>query len=103
MYIYAIFAANFYKYKKIMKFTLDIEQFVRDEISRQLRERENTFSNECDSQICAGQRALAERLHVSLITVCRWQKEGRLDGCFTRVGRKIIYDLAKIEKLYKKS
>lgn len=81
---------------------IDIERLVREEVSRQLKERED-LARECgEPETCVGQKALAAKLHVCLITVNRWHKEGRLDGCYTRVGRKIVYNLSKIEKLYQK-
>ena len=45
----------------------------------------------------AGQKELAEYLFSSVPTVNRWQASGKLNGCYTRVGRKIIYNLDKID------
>lgn len=48
----------------------------------------------------AGQKELAEYLFSSVPTVNRWQAAGKLNGCYTRVGRKIIYDLDKIDSKF---
>lgn len=44
-----------------------------------------------------GLQALAERLHCSVSTVFKWKKAGKLDGCYCRIGHKIIFDMDKIE------
>ena len=86
-----------------MQIQLDIEKMVRDEVSRQLQERENLIRGYREPETCVGQQALATKLHVSLPTVNRWHKERRLEGCYTRVGRKIVYDVAKIETKFQNS
>jgi hypothetical protein len=78
---------------------LEIENLIRDEVSRQLNERSGSMREDREPEICVGQRQLADKLHVSLMTVNRWHKEGRFDGCYTQISRKIVYNLDKIKKM----
>lgn len=78
---------------------LEIENLIRDEVSRQLNERFGSMRENCEPEICVGQRQLADKLHVSQVTVNRWHKEGRFDGCYTQISRKIVYNLDKIKKM----
>lgn len=82
-----------------MKIQIDIENMVRDEVTRQLQERESAMRGNREPQTCVGQQALAARLHVSIVTINRWHREGKFDGCYTRLGKKIVYNLDKIEKI----
>lgn len=79
------------------------EELIRNEVSRQLKERDNAAHQELKPNTCVGQNALAKCLHVSNVTVNRWHSEGKFEGCYTRIGKKIVYDVSKIEKLYQKS
>jgi hypothetical protein len=55
-----------------------------------------------ERRIAAGQKELAEYLFASVPTINRWQADGKLDGCYTRIGRKIIYDLNKVDSKFSK-
>lgn len=78
---------------------LEIENLIRDEVSRQLNEMFGSMRENREPEICVGQMQLAAKLHVSLMTVNRWHKGGRFDGCYTQIGRKIVYNLDKIKKM----
>lgn len=47
-----------------------------------------------------GQVALAKYLGVTQQTISEWQKAGKFEGCFFRIGRTITYDLDAIEKKF---
>ena len=84
-----------------MNITVNIEELIRDEVSRQLAEREKVSETlQKEPQTCIGQQALAKHLGVSTVTVNRWHREGRFNGCYTRIGKKICYDLSKIERKF---
>lgn len=82
-----------------MQIQIDIENMVRDEVTRQLQERESAIRENREPHTCVGQQALAARLHVSIVTINRWHREGKFDGCYTRLGKKIVYNIDKIEEM----
>jgi hypothetical protein len=88
--------------KKRIDMQIEIENLVRNEVARQLAEagliRQNEEKNE--KRTAAGQKELADYLVASVPTINRWQAEGKLNGCFTRIGRKIIYDLDKVDSKF---
>ena len=82
-----------------MQIQIDIENMVREEVTRQLQERESASRENREPHTCVGQQALAARLHVSIVTINRWHREGKFDGCYTRLGKKIVYNIDKIEEM----
>jgi predicted site-specific integrase-resolvase len=48
-----------------------------------------------------GQKELSEYLGVSKATVNQWQRMGKFEGCYLRVGRKIVYNLDDIDTKFK--
>lgn len=44
-------------------------------------------------RLIKGQLALARELGVTQQTISNWQKQGKFDGCYTRIGKKITYNL----------
>jgi DNA-binding transcriptional regulator YiaG len=82
---------------------LDLSEIVREEVAKQLSEIKVDNDAELkpiQKSVCIGQTELARHLGITKVTVCKWQREGRLKGCFTRVGRKIIYDLDKLDRKF---
>lgn len=49
-----------------------------------------------EPRLIKGQVALAKELGVTQQTISNWQKHGKFDGCCTRIGKKITYDLDAI-------
>jgi hypothetical protein len=83
--------------KNNINMQIDIENLVREEVAKQLAEMGTTVKEPIKERIAVGQKQLAEYCGASVITVSRWQSDGKLKGCFTRVGHKVIYDLNKID------
>jgi len=59
-------------------------------------------SNKPKPRTVTGQVALAGYLGCSVPTVARWQASGKLSGCYTQIGRKLIFNLDKIDEKFKK-
>ena len=56
---------------------------------------------EKEARFIYGQDALAKELGVKQSTVSRWQTAGKLDGCYYRVGKKVVYNLDAILEKFK--
>jgi DNA-binding transcriptional regulator YiaG len=81
-----------------------IENYIEQEVTRQINQRlAETGKKEVapvEPKTAMGQKELAKYYGVSNVTVCRWQREGRLKGCYTKLGRKICYDINKLDKKF---
>ena len=49
-----------------------------------------------DTRLIKGQVALAKELGVTQQTISVWQSQGKFADCFTRIGKKYLYDLDAI-------
>jgi hypothetical protein len=49
-----------------------------------------------EPHLIKGQTALAKKLGVTQQTISLWQNQGKFRDCFTRIGKKYIYNLDAI-------
>lgn len=49
-----------------------------------------------EPRLIKGQDALAKELGVTQQTISLWQSQGKFTDCFTRIGKKYLYDLDAI-------
>lgn len=71
---------------------LMIREAFRDELKAILTQKEN----ESDSNVLLSRKEVAEFLKVSLVTVSKYQREGRFP--YTRLGRHIYFKKGEIMK-----
>lgn len=76
-----------------------IKSELKDELMNEL---ESEKSNKPTPRTAMGQAALADYLGCSVPTVARWQANGKLGGCYTQVGRKLIFNLDRIDEKFSK-
>jgi predicted site-specific integrase-resolvase len=56
---------------------------------------------EQEARLIFGQKDLAKALGVEQATVSRWQTAGKFEGCYYRVGKKVVYNLDAILEKFK--
>jgi len=76
-----------------------IKSELKDELMNELATQK---SNKPKPRTVTGQIALAHYLGCSVPTVARWQASGKLSGCYTQIGRKLIFNLDRIDEKFKK-
>lgn len=48
---------------------------------------------------CMGAKELSKRLGLGITTISRNTNNGKFNGCYKRIGRKIMYNVTKIQEL----
>lgn len=74
------------------------EAVIRQLKEEGLLEKEVVYRERNSPRTAYGLKGLADYTGVSLYCVARWKKEGKLEGCYLQIGRKITFNLDKIDE-----